>query len=327
MQNDAIPYHNLTPDVILGAVESVDLPVSGGLLGLNSYENRVYQVGLDDTDPVIVKFYRPGRWSDEAILEEHAFSQEIASHEIPVVPPFVLKDTTLHHFEGYRFAVFPRKGGRTIELDNFEHLQWIGRFIGRLHAIGAVQPFYHRPLLDSKTCGDAPHEYLLTNNFIPSSLQMPYRELTTLLYTLMDAVNHSVGTVARIRLHGDCHAGNILVNSQGLQIVDLDDCLMGPAIQDLWMLIADSRNARTSGQLNELLVGYTEFYDFDYREIRLIENLRTLRIMQYASWLAKRWNDPAFPLNFPWFNTDNYWQDHFSQLQEQAVYLEKALEI
>lgn len=287
---------------------------------MNSYENRVYQVGIEEQSPVIVKFYRPARWTDEAILEEHAFSLELAEQEIAVVPPLVIDGKTLHVYESFRFAVFPRQGGRMLELDNLDHLEWMGRFIGRLHAVGAVKPFVHRRRLDVQSYGYEPYQFLLENKFIPEHLLQNYCNTVDAVLNKIEHIIQDVGAVSYLRLHGDCHAGNVLWSDNGPRIVDLDDCLMGPAIQDLWMLTSgDSRHVKE--QMDRILDGYEEFYEFDYRELRLIESLRTLRMIHYAGWLAKRWEDPAFPLNFPWFNTPRYWQEQLDHLNEQAELL------
>lgn len=312
------PFANLDPVVILDAIESVGFQASGSLFALNSYENRVYQIGIQDEPPVIAKFYRPNRWTDEAILEEHAFALELANHEIPVVAPLTNKaGHSLHHYQNFRFALFPRKSGRTLELDNLEQLEWMGRFIGRIHAVGACRPFKYRERLDVQSHGYQAYHLLLEKNFIPEELKNNFCLAIEVLLKKVEQQFQSVGEINIIRLHGDCHAGNVLWNETGPVIVDLDDCLMGPAIQDIWMLLSGDV-AQVSIQLNRILGGYTEFYDFNRRELRLIEPLRTLRMIRYAAWLAARWEDPAFPLSFPWFNTPAYWQTLLQDLREQA---------
>ena len=322
-QPNHTPYANLNPDVILDAVESVGLTCSGSLFALNSYENRVYQVGIDQQAPLIVKFYRPGRWSDEAILEEHQFAAELLSHEIPVVAPIEITGATLHHFQEYRFALYPRQGGRPLELDNLDQLEWMGRFIGRLHAVGACQSFKHRLRLDVSTYGEQPFQFLLTNQFIPQHILQNYTETMTTILQLVKDNYKQVGELNCLRLHGDCHAGNVLWTDSGPHIVDLDDCLMGPAIQDIWMLLSGTPHD-VKIQLDRILDGYEEFYEFDYRELKLIETLRTLRMIHYSAWLARRWEDPAFPLNFTWFNTPRYWEQQLQHMQEQVQLLEIA---
>jgi Ser/Thr protein kinase RdoA (MazF antagonist) len=301
-----IPYQNLHPDLILNAIESIGFHCSGSLLGLNSYENRVYQIGLDDAAPIIAKFYRPNRWSNAAILEEHQFAQELTAHEIPVVAPIITNNETLHTYENFRFALFPRFGGRTLELDNLDHLEWMGRFLGRLHAVSACRPFQHRGFLDIKSHGYEPRQFLMTHDFIPEHLKPQFDQITKEVLLKIEHCFASAGKINIIRLHGDCHAGNVLWSDTGPHIVDLDDCVMGPAIQDLWMLLSGDEYSKEL-QINTILEGYREFHDFNYRELSLIEALRTLRMLQYSAWLANRWNDPAFPLNFPWFNTVYYW--------------------
>lgn len=279
-------------------------------------------MGIEDEAPLIAKFYRPNRWTDLAIIEEHQFSAELYSHEIPVIAPLLAANgQSLHSFEGFRFALFPRKGGRTLELDNLEQLEWMGRFIGRLHAVGATRGFQHRIRLDIQTYGYLPLKYLQDNNFIPPELQTEFYATIDELLKKSQEIIHQVGQVNYLRLHGDCHAGNVLWNNGGPQIVDLDDCLMGPAIQDLWMLLgASSQEIEIS--LQSILRGYRSFHDFDGREIKLIEVLRSLRMLHYMAWLAKRWEDPAFPINFPWFNTMSYWLDQLRDFKNQIALLE-----
>ncbi len=317
------PYARLTPEVILEAVEQSGRQTSGHLLALNSYENRVYQIGLEGGGFLIAKFYRPGRWSDEAILEEHAFSLELAEHEIPVVAP--LRDDngeTLRRHEGFRFALYPRQGGRWPDLDDPDKLLWLGRFLGRIHAVGACRPFEHRPTLDIRSFGIEPYQYLLEAGFIPAHIELAYRTLVEDLIRQIQAAFAAAGDIGTLRIHGDCHPGNILWTDDGPHFVDLDDCRMGPAIQDLWMLLSGERHEMTAA-LAELLEGYQAFRDFDYREIRLIEPLRTLRMIHYAAWLARRWDDPAFRQAFPWFATDRYWEEHILALREQAALLDE----
>jgi Ser/Thr protein kinase RdoA (MazF antagonist) len=301
------PFGTLGPEQVLDAVEAAGFRSDGRFLALNSYENRVYQVGLDDAAPVVAKFYRPHRWSDDAIREEHAFSQQLAAAEIPVVAPIGIEGETLLVHADFRFAVFPRRGGRWPELDDPETREWLGRFLGRIHAVAATAPFRHRPRLGRKSYGIEPSAYLLEQGLIPSHLVEAYRTLIADLLARIDACYERAGDVAQIRLHGDCHPGNILWTDAGPHFVDLDDCRMGPAVQDLWMLLS----------------GYEEFYDFDRRELHLIEALRTLRMIHYAAWLARRWSDPAFPRAFPWFGSDRYWEEHILSLREQAALMDE----
>ncbi len=326
MNNQNTPYNHLDPSLILNAVESVGFCCTGSLFALNSYENRVYQVGIeDDTAPLIAKFYRPYRWTDEAIIEEHQFALEMAGNDIPVVAPLTISaNVTLHEYEGFRFALFPKRGGRTLELDNLEQLEWMGRFIGRLHAVGACRPFQHRMQLNVQTYGYNPYHFLIDHNFIPPELKQNFCNMADAVLQKMEECFQKAGTINYIRLHGDCHASNVLWNSTGPQIVDLDDCLMGPAIQDIWMLITGNTEQEFNLQLNRILQGYEEFCEFNFREIHLIEVLRTLRMIHYSAWLAKRWEDPAFPLNFPWFNTQHYWQEQLNNLSQQLLLLNQA---
>lgn len=323
MDNANTPYASLEPGLILDAIEQLGFPCSGRLLALNSFENRVYQIGIEEAEPLIVKFYRPQRWLDAAILEEHQFSTELLTHEIPVVAPLAVRDQTLHEFQGFRFAIFPRQGGRAFEVGNLECLEQIGRFIGRLHAVGACQTFQHRLRLDVQSYGYAPYKFLLEQNFIPLELQANFRNTVEGVLEKINEIFQQIGEVTYLRVHGDCHAGNILWNQAGPQIVDLDDCLLGPAVQDLWMLIAGGTAQETNVQLQKILRGYQEFHHFNFRELHLIEALRTLRMIHYAGWLAKRWEDPAFPLNFPWFNSFAYWQQQIQHLNEQKVLLDQ----
>jgi Ser/Thr protein kinase RdoA (MazF antagonist) len=324
------PYAGLTPDTVLDALASAGFSGDGRLLALNSYENRVYQVWLDDAgsgpSSVVAKFYRPGRWSDAQILEEHAFAGELAEREIPVVAPLAIGGT-LREFAGFRFAVYPRRGGRTPELEDPETLEWMGRFIARIHAVGAVRPFVERPALDIETFGREPRDWLLASNFIPADLLEPWISVAELALAGAASCYERAGKVRTLRLHGDCHAGNVLWTDEGPHFVDFDDCRSGPAIQDLWMLLSGDRASMTR-QLSDVLAGYEDFHDFDPRELHLLEALRTLRLIHYSAWLARRWDDPAFPAAFPWFNTQRYWQDRILELKEQlALMQEEPLQV
>lgn len=317
------PYDSLTPDAVLDAAESCGFRPAGGLLALNSYENRVYQLALESGNYLVAKFYRPGRWSDEAILEEHAFTAELAQAEVPVVAPLAdATGATLHRHAGFRFALFPRRGGRWPELDAPEVLWRLGRFLGRLHAVGATRPFGARPRLDVAAFGWDSCRYLLDHGFLPRHYEQRYRGLAETVLERVEAAFATLPELAYQRIHGDFHPGNILWTEQGAHLVDLDDCRMGPAVQDLWMLLSGERHEQLV-QLDELLGGYEEFNEFDRRELRLIEPLRSLRLMHYAAWLARRWEDPAFPQAFPWFNSERYWEEHILTLQEQLVRLEE----
>jgi len=322
------PFAGLTPDLVLDALDSVGVVGDGRMLALGSYENRVYRVALADGGLRVAKFYRPSRWTDRAILEEHAFTSELAADEIPVVAPLALAgDGTLHAFGGYRFAVYPNCGGRAPELEERSTREWLGRFIGRIHAVGARSAFRERPRLDIEAFGDEPKAWLLAHGFVPGDLVEAYVSIVDLALAGVRRAFARAGEVRYLRLHGDCHVGNVLWLSGGPQagphFVDFDDSRMGPAVHDLWMLLSGDR-AEMTRQLADVLVGYEDFRDFDRRELALIEALRTLRLIHYSAWLARRWDDPAFPAAFPWFNTQRYWQDRILELREQVAAMEEA---
>lgn len=319
--SDPHPYSTLTPELVLDAVEATgrvsDLRVSA----LNSFENRVYQVGIEGEAPLIAKFYRPGRWSDEAIAEEHAFSLELVEAELPVLAPLADAECgTLFRHAGFRFALFRRFGGHAPEPERAGTLLSLGRILGRLHAIGASRPFLHRPVLDVQGFARASHA-LISARFIPRELRGAYDSLCKDLIDRLES-RYQPDDLTLIRTHGDLHGGNILCRNDALWLVDFDDCRRAPAVQDLWMLLAGERHERIA-QLDELAEGYEEFHDFPHRELALIEPLRTLRIMHHAGWIASRWEDPAFPRYFPWFNTPRYWSDHVLELREQLAALDE----
>jgi Ser/Thr protein kinase RdoA (MazF antagonist) len=309
------PYYRLDPEELIKVVESIGLLCDGRLLALNSYENRVYQVGIEDAAPLITKVYRPGRWTDEQILEEHAFAIEIADAEIPLIPPMVINGQTLHEHNGFRFAMFERRGGHPPELDQKSTLVWLGRFLGRMHAVGAETAFKSRPALTIKSFGHDPVNELLEGGWLPLHLESAFTSLADDLLISIEAAFKRAGKFSKIRLHGDCHPGNILWRD-GPLFVDLDDCRSGPAVQDLWMLLS-GENYEMAEQMKDVLEGYTQFHDFNRRELNLIEALRTLRMLHHAAWLAKRWQDPAFPIAFPWFGEPRYWEDLVLSLREQ----------
>ena len=314
------PYEHLTPDVVLDALSSVGLHGDGRLLALSSYENRVYQVQLEDphegNDSVVAKFYRPDRWSDAQILEEHSFSAELMAAEIPAVGPLLLAGRTLNDHAGFRFSVSPRRGGRRPELDDVEVLEWIGRFLARIHTVGSARPFDTRPQLDVKTFATDPRDWLLAHDAIPLDVQGSWLKQCNAAIAMIEAALLE-SPARRIRLHGDCHPGNILwTPDQGPHFVDLDDACTGAAVQDLWMLLSGDRRERNQ-QLGALVDGYEQFREFDRRELTLVEPLRTLRLIHYSAWLARRWNDPAFPPTFPWFGSSDYWQGQVQMLEEQ----------
>ena len=316
------PFASLTPECVLDALDSVGQFADGRLLALNSYENRVYQIGMEEGPPVVAKFYRPERWSDAAILEEHGFVQELVEREIPVVPALTLNGATLHTFNGFKFAVFPRRGGRAPELDDPATLEWTGRFIGRIHAVGALGTYSARPAITPETFGREPRNYLLANDFIPPELLAAYTSVIDQALGGVQRCYERAGDSALLRLHGDCHAGNVLWTPDGPHFVDFDDSRTGPAIQDLWMLLSGERPDMVR-QMGDILAGYEDFCDFSPRELYLVEALRTLRLIHYSAWLARRWDDPAFPAAFPWFNTQRYWQDRILELREQVALMDE----
>ncbi len=329
----AAPYRDLTPSVVLDALDAVGLYGDGRLIQLNSYENRVFQVMLEDGRAVVTKFYRPARWSDAQILEEHGFAAELAASEIPVAASLLLTidasskhanqatmlGPTLAQFETaggpQRFSVADRYAGRAPELEDPATLEWIGRFIGRMHAVGATTLFKHRETLDVATFGNRNREWLIEHDLVSPDVSTAWREVTR---NALDAVGEAFDAVklAPMRLHGDCHLGNMLWTAHGPHFVDLDDAVNGPATQDLWMLLSGDRAAMTR-QLTSVITGYEDFMDFDWRQVRLVEPLRTLRILHHSAWIARRWNDPAFPIAFPWFASPKYWAEQVTRLAEQ----------
>ncbi len=327
--DSSAPYAGLTPDCVLDALDSIGLRGDGRLLALNSYENRVYQIWLEQgsaASVVVAKFYRPNRWSDAQILEEHGFVRELAERELPVVAPLAPESKTLHQFGGYRFALYTKHGGRAPELENRDTLEWMGRFIGRIHAVGALSPFLARPALDVTSFGVEPRDYLLEHGFIPADLALVWSGVTAQALEGVRRCYDRAGAVRNIRLHGDCHAGNVLWtesgDAPGPHFVDFDDARTGPAVQDLWMLLSGER-ATMVRQLADVLAGYEDFHEFDARELHLVEALRTLRLIHYSAWIARRWDDPAFPAAFPWFNTQRYWQDRILELREQIALMDE----
>lgn len=310
----AAPYADLTPERVLAAVESVGLPTDGRLLALNSYENRVYQIGLEGAAPVVAKFYRPGRWSNAAIAEEHAFAAELADAELPVVAPLRIDGRTLHSSGAHRFAVYPRRGGRAPQLESAEHLQWMGRLIARIHLIGARGAFTARGAIDLDGFLRAPAAAVLASPLLPTNVTARYRATIDALAVPLQR-RFDACAARRLRLHGDCHPGNVLWTDHGPHFVDLDDARLGPAVQDLWMLAPDAR------ALDLIIEGYSEFRDFDYAELSLIEPLRVLRQVHWAGWIAQRWHDPAFPQGFPFVGEARWWEQHVNDLADAMANL------
>jgi Ser/Thr protein kinase RdoA (MazF antagonist) len=327
-------FEALTPEVVLDALESAGVQCDGRLMTLSSYENRVYLAHTDEGSAVVAKFYRPKRWSDAQILEEHSFAAELLAAEIPLAAPIAFHGHTLHHAHGFRYSISPRKGGRRPELEDLDTLEWIGRFLARIHTVGAVQPFAVRPALNVHTFGTEPCHWLLQHGMVADEVRGVWQDVcheaidlvAACAYGAMagDTLSSDTQAIQHIRLHGDCHPGNILwtpegstTQAAGPHFVDLDDARTGPAVQDLWMLLSGDRRQRTL-QLSALLDGYEQFRPFDRRELALIEPLRTLRLIHYSAWLARRWDDPAFPIAFPHFGTSAYWHEQVQLLQEQV---------
>lgn len=319
------PFEALTPDAVLTAAESLGIECDARLFALNSYENRVYQLGSNSHGMLVLKFYRPLRWSDAQILEEHEFTAELLAADLPVAAPLVIETRTLHLHEGLRFAVFPKMAARAAEIDVRGSLELIGRTLGRLHAVGALRKFFHRPALTSERLGWDARDALLDSNFIADMVDAgtldvglidKYAEISATLLEQVDGAFAEYGPMGSIRLHGDCHLGNVLWTERGPVFVDLDDCMSGPRMQDLWMLLSGSLDERR-GQWKELVTGYREFHHLDSAELALIEPLRALRMVHHSAWIAARWTDPAFPRAFPWFTSPRFWQEHVSDLWQQ----------
>lgn len=324
--NQLHAFHQLSPDEVLNTVETIGIQCDGRLLALNSYENRVYRIGIiddhnnSDSHSLVAKFYRPNRWLDDTILEEHWFTQQLADLEIPVVSPLQINGQTLFSHGDFRFALFENHGGRAPDLENHDQLEQMGRFIGRIHQAGKHEPFQHRPALTIDTFGHEPRNLILNNDFLPPELVEAYQSLTTQLLDEIALCYQRADNPALIRTHCDSHPGNILVTDHGFHIVDFDDARMAPAVQDIWMFLSGDRVDMTAG-LDAFLSGYTEFCAFNAIELHLVEALRSLRLIHYYGWLAKRWNDPAFKHAFPWFNTQQCWEQHILDLREQTAAL------
>ena len=314
------PYAGLSPEKVLEAAESVGLDCDGRLFALNSYENRVYQIGTDQGFKVL-KFYRANRWSDAQILEEHRFAAELAAAELAVPEAILFDVATLVTFEGFRFAAFPWMGGRAPELDAADSRELLGRALGRLHARGFQRAFEYRVTLGIDRYGIQPRELTLKSELLPEALREPFARASGALLERIEDAFDAIGELAFGRLHGDCHLGNLLWNAQGPIFVDLDDCINGPAIQDLWMLLSGSA-AEQRAQWDTLVQGYTQFADFDYRELAILEPLRGLRMLHHAGWVVQRWDDPAFPRAFPWFGEPRYWEQLLRDYLEQIAQID-----
>lgn len=312
-------FSELTPDIILDGIEALGIEVDSGLLALNSYENRVYQFHDVNKTKFVTKFYRPQRWSKAQIQEEHDFALELAGNELPIVAPLTFSNQSLFEHKGYHFALYPCRGGRIFEVDNLDQLEWMGRFVGRIHALSAKKTFTERPSITSTEYVIDAIELIKQSGFVPQNLELAF---FTVLEQVADITCSLYQPLESIRLHGDCHAGNILWTDEGPHFVDLDDCRMGPAIQDLWMMLSGDRQQQLV-QLDTLLSGYEEFCHFDSKQLALIESLRSMRVINYMAWLCRRWEDPAFPVSFPWFNTQRYWEEQILTLKEQFAALQQ----
>jgi len=320
-----VPFATLSPDTVIEAIEAAGFLCDGRVLALGSYENRVYQVGIEDGEPLVVKFYRPGRWTDASILEEHGFALELAAAEIPVVAPLRVGPSaqTLLLHAGFRYTLYPRRGGQWPELGTPDDRKWIGRFLGRIHLVGAAGRFEHRPRLSVQAMGRESAAYLLDSGRVADYIAHRYDQVTGELLDLAEACFEAHGPLRQLRIHGDCHRNNVLWTDAGPHFVDLDDCMTGPAIQDLWMLVAGS-SAEMRSQLADILEGYEQFATFDRSEAGLIEPLRALRMVHYTAWLARRWHDPAFPRAFPWFGEVRFWERHVAELEEQLAVVDQG---
>ena len=325
-QAEETPYFGLGPDLILNALDRVGWKTTGKLIPLNSFENRVYQIGVYDEErefDVVAKFYRPGRWSQNQLLEEHEFTFNLSEFELPVIAPIRINQESLFKVDKFQFAVFEKIGGRAPNLEDDSVLSWIGRLIGPIHAVSATQSFRYRPSMSAGQFGREPVDFIINNGFMPAELRETYEGLVDLALTAIDGALKGAENSSFIRLLGDCHPGNILWMEDGPSFVDLDDAVMGPAIQDLWMLLSGDREAMAL-QLRKVLIGYEQFMTFDYQQVALIEPLRTLRIINYAGWLAQRWNDPAFQVAFPWFGSQRYWEEHLGHIREQIGLMQEG---
>ena len=318
-------YDQLTPDTVLNAIDSVLVEqgkmTSGHQMALNSYENRVYQIGIENEQPVIAKFYRPERWSDAAIYQEHDFTLAALEDELPVIAPLVINDETLFQYEGFRFALYPRQGGQSEQIERREDFEQMGRLLARLHQTANVVDASQRPVMTPDRFAIQSRQYLLENQWIPEDLLPAYetlsKDVVDILQQRWDEHQPSLRLV-----HGDLHIGNLIWYQQQPYMLDLDDCIKAPRIQDIWMMLYGERD-QMMAQLSDIARGYEMFLPFPAHELPLIETLRTMRLMNYSAWLAKRWDDPAFPQAFPWFNTGRYWSEQILTLREQMAALQE----
>ncbi|HBF07443.1 MAG TPA: serine/threonine protein kinase [Gammaproteobacteria bacterium] len=317
MQTNDFSFQHLSPNAVLNAIESLGLEVDGRLFELNSFENRVFQIGILDQAPLIAKFYRPGRWSAAQIQEEHDFTLQLEEDEVPAIAPLVFNGKSLFHAEGYYFALYRRQGGYAPELDIKEHLKSIGRTLGRIHAYGSSQLYKARPSYSLEEMGSKSAQHLIENH-IPTHHVQIYKDITDQIFTTIDQHASQIYALPQLRLHGDCHLGNILWQDPHPFFVDFDDSVNGPQMGDLWMLYSLSQDQELNKErLYTLLDGYEMFYEFDDEQLRYCEVFRTLRMINYTSWVGTRWNDPAFKRAFPWFDKDGYWLEHARDLEQQ----------
>ena len=318
MNTESHPYSRLSQEDVMDAVESLGLYSDARVFPLNSYENRVYQVGIDDEQPVIAKFYRPNRWSQQSIREEHQFMLQLQEEDIPVVAPLQFDGETLFEHKEFMFTLFPRRGGHAPELSSKHDLELLGRWLARIHQVGGWQPFQHRPQVDPANDIKQAAETLLNSGMMPDDYRAVYDSLWPQLQQLVE--QQYSNDHRSIRLHGDLHTGNLLLREQQLWLVDFDDCRQGPAMQDIWMLLSGSREEQLQ-QLESIRLGYEMFLPFPASELKMVECLRTRRVMQHAAWICQRWDDPAFPIAFPWFEGHRFWSEHLLTLREQVAAL------
>ncbi len=316
------PYRDLNPECILESIETLGFKPTGSMIGLNSYENRVYQLGLEDGSFCVVKFYRPNRWTDEEIMEEHNFTNELKGSDLSVISPYITNGQSLFEYKTFRFSIFPRQGGHTPNIENLSDLKVLARSIARLHSIGQTSKFKHRGEIDILQWSTESRESIINHQIIPLELENNYRKVTLELIEKLEKILVSYNSKTWSRIHGDFHLGNVLWRDNTAHLLDFDDTINGPPIQDLWMLLSGTRMDQEH-QLYEILDAYNTFYDFDHSDLILIEPLRTARIMHHAAWIGKRWNDPAFPLAFPWYNTNKYWMEHILDLRQQITKLDE----
>lgn len=321
--NNLRPYDSLSPAVVMDAIESVGYRCTGLVNPLNSYENRVYEVGVENALPVIAKFYRPNRWSFAQIREEHIFANQLEEAEVPVVAAIKIDGESLFEYEGYTFCLYEKRGGRSIELIEDEDFRTMGRLIGRIHSIGSLGGYEHRETISPKLYGWDNLEYLRTSKLVPADILPAYDSVVVQLLNQIDTLWKNYEGIEHVRLHGDCHLGNILKDTE-IFFVDLDDSLMGPAVQDLWLFATGGRSNMLR-QFGLLIDGYTQVRGFDYRQLQLVEAMRSLRMIHYTAWIAKRWEDPTFKHNFAFLDTYEYWNSHLQSLREQMAELHEPM--